>query len=142
MDALLLSSKRIGDGYALSRHPQMWQTVKKRNVAIEVTPVSNQVLGLLWDMRNHPAITLLAENFPVVIGADYPGLWNAKGLSFDFYYAFMALAPADADLRFLKQLALNSIRFSVLNGEERRQINRIFQKKWDQFIFNIINMRF
>lgn len=113
MDALLLNTKRIGHGYALPKHPNIWSTVKKRNIAIEVSPISNQVMGLVWDIRNHPATFLIAENFPIVITADYPGVWNSKGLSYDFYYTFMALAPAEADLRFLKQLALNSIKYGI-----------------------------
>lgn len=114
MDALLLNTKRIGHGYALPKHPNIWSTVKKRNIAIEISPIANQVMGLVWDLRNHPATFLIAENFPIVITADYSGIWNSKGLSYDFYYAFMALAPAEADLRFLKQLALNSIKFDKL----------------------------
>ncbi|XP_053947221.1 adenosine deaminase 2 [Anastrepha ludens] len=142
MDALLLNTKRIGHGYALPKHPNIWSTVKKRNIAIEVSPISNQVMGLVWDLRNHPATFLIAENFPVVITADYPGMWNSKGLSYDFYYTFMALAPAEADLRFLKQLALNSIKYSILTSEERRKMNRVFQKKWEEFIYNVINLKF
>lgn len=114
MDALLLNTKRIGHAFALPKHPQLWSTIKKRNIAIEVSPLSNQVLGYVWDLRNHPASFLIAENFPIVITADDPGMWNAKGLSYDFYYAFMALAPAEADLKFLKQLALNSIKYVQL----------------------------
>ncbi|CAD6992435.1 unnamed protein product [Ceratitis capitata] len=142
MDALLLNTKRIGHGYALPKHPNIWSTVKKRNIAIEVSPISNQVMGLVWDIRNHPATFLIAENFPIVITADYPGVWNSKGLSYDFYYTFMALAPAEADLRFLKQLALNSIKYAILTSEERRKINRVFQKKWEEFIYNVINLKF
>uniref|UniRef100_A0A1A9WDK1 Adenosine deaminase n=1 Tax=Glossina brevipalpis TaxID=37001 RepID=A0A1A9WDK1_9MUSC len=142
MDALLLNTKRIGHGFALPKHPQLWSTIRKRNIAIEVNPISNQVLGFIWDLRNHPASFLIAENFPIIISADDPGAWNAKGLSYDFYYAFMAFAPAEADLRFLKQLALNSLKYSILTSEERRKSNRTFQKKWEEFIYNIINMKF
>ncbi|EDW14736.1 adenosine deaminase 2 [Drosophila mojavensis] len=142
MDAILLNTKRIGHGFALPKHPQLWSTIKKRNIAIEVNPLSNQVLGFIWDLRNHPASFLIAENFPIIISADDPGVWGAKGLSYDFYYAFMAMAPVEADLRFLKQLALNSMKYSVLNSVERRKFNRVFQKKWQEFIANIINPKF
>ncbi|XP_034113495.1 adenosine deaminase 2 [Drosophila albomicans] len=142
MDAILLNTKRIGHAFALPKHPQLWSTIKKRNIAIEVNPLSNQVLGYIWDLRNHPASFLIAENFPIIISADDPGVWGAKGLSYDFYYAFMAMAPAEADLRFLKQLALNSIKYSVLTPPERRKINRVFQRKWTEFIANILNPKF
>ncbi|EDX13038.1 adenosine deaminase 2 [Drosophila simulans] len=142
MDAILLNTKRIGHAFALPKHPQLWSTIKKRNIAIEVNPISNQVLGFVWDLRNHPASFLIAENFPIVISSDDPGVWGAKGLSYDFYYAFMALAPAEADLRFLKQLALNSIKYAVLTSDERRKINRVFQRKWQEFIANVLNPKF
>ncbi|XP_030369997.1 adenosine deaminase 2 [Scaptodrosophila lebanonensis] len=138
MDAILLNTKRIGHGFALPKHPQLWSTIKKRHIAIEVNPISNQVLGLVWDLRNHPASFMIAENFPIIISSDDPGVWGAKGLSYDFYYAFMALAPAEADLRFLKQLALNSIKYATLTSDERRKINRVFQKKWLEFIASVI----
>jgi len=54
----------------------------------------------------------------------------------------MALAPAEADLRFLKQLALNSIKYAVLTSDERRKINRVFQRKWQEFIANTLNPKF
>lgn len=49
-------------------------------------------------------------NMPIVISSDDPGFWNAKGLSYDYYYALMSIAPMDAGLGFLKQLILNSLR--------------------------------
>ncbi|XP_055908332.1 adenosine deaminase 2 isoform X2 [Eupeodes corollae] len=142
MDAILLNTRRIGHGFALSKHPQLWDTVKNRGIAIEVNPISNQVLGLVWDLRNHPASFFIAEDIPIIISADDPGIWNAKGLSYDFYYAFMSFAPVDADLRILKQFALNSIKYSVLNGDERRKINKVFRRKWDEFIDDVTNLRF
>ncbi|KAG8705486.1 hypothetical protein FRC11_009001, partial [Ceratobasidium sp. 423] len=43
-DALLLGAKRIGHGINLVKHPLLIQMTKERGVAVEVCPVSNEVL--------------------------------------------------------------------------------------------------
>lgn len=103
-------------------------------IAIEVCPISNQVLGLVSDMRNHPAASLFASGSPVVISNDDPALWGAKGLSYDFYEAFMGIMSANSDLRSLKKLALNSLTYSSMNCSEKRDAIARWQVKWDDFV--------
>lgn len=139
IDAVLLNTTRIGHGYAITKHPLVMKLVKEREIAIEVNPISNQVLKLVEDLRNHPAATLLAENFPVVISSDDPGFWGAKPLSHDWYEAFMGIAGQDADLRVLKQLALNSLKYSALEGKSKEEAISAWKVKWDYFINEILN---
>lgn len=44
LDAIMLGSKRIGHGYALSKHPLLLKMVKDMDIAVEVNPISNQVV--------------------------------------------------------------------------------------------------
>ncbi|XP_076389252.1 adenosine deaminase [Megachile rotundata] len=131
VDAILLNTQRIGHGYALVSHPFLLKMVKELNIAVEVNPISNQILKLVDDLRNHPAKILFAEGYPVVISNDDPGFWGAEGLSHDFYEAFMALMSAHADLRALKQLAMNSIDYSSMNEDEKKRAFAMWQQKWD-----------
>ncbi|XP_058798446.1 adenosine deaminase 2-like [Phymastichus coffea] len=138
-DAILLNTKRIGHGYALLKHPKLMEIVKKRNIAIELNPISNQILHLLQDMRNHPASYFFAENFPVVVSNDDPSYWDAQGLSYDFYETFVGIMSREADLRALKQLAINSIVYSSLNADEQKRAFQIFDNSWRTFVANLID---
>ncbi|KAL7733357.1 hypothetical protein ACLKA6_004850 [Drosophila palustris] len=134
IDALLLGTKRIGHGFGLVKHPVVLDMVKKLNVAIEVSPVSNQVLKLVSDFRNHPCSQFFADGYPVVISSDDPSFWKATPLSHDFYIAFLGIASQHSDLRLLKKLALNSIQYSSLSVDEKTAALAKWQVKWDEFL--------
>jgi len=80
-------------------------------------------------MRNHPAASLFAKGSPVVVSNDDPSFWNAKGLTYDFYEAFMSIMNANSDLRSLKQLAMNSLIYSSMNNEEKKEALSQWQVK-------------
>jgi len=130
LDAILLDSKRIGHGITLFKHPLLMQTVKERNIAIEVCPISNQVLGYVADLRNHPAVLYINSGLPVVICPDDPAIWKST-FSHDFYAAFMAWG---LDLKCLKQLAMNSLIYSAMEPEEKERALEFWREKWEKFI--------
>jgi len=129
-DAVLLGASRIGHGLALIKHPLLMEIVKARGIAIEVCPISNQVLGFVSDLRTHPAVYYIAAGFPVVLSPDDPGIMQ-HSLSHDFYTAFMAWG---LDLRSLKQLAINSLVHSAMNPDEKRRALDAFSRRWAAFI--------
>ncbi|CAL1528309.1 unnamed protein product [Lymnaea stagnalis] len=133
-DAILLNSTRIGHGFALSKHPRLAQLVKSKDIAVEVQPISNQVLRLVSDFRNHPMAGLMAADFPIVIGTDDRTTLGTSPQSHDFYIAFMTMSSEKADLTFLKQLALNSLRYSQMNAVEKDNALKIWNYQWDKFI--------
>lgn len=89
---------------------------------------------MVGDLRNHPANYLIANDYPVVITPDDPSFWEAKGLSYDWYVTFMAMASRHADLRLLKQLALNSIRFSSMDDVQKEKALDGWEKQWKNFL--------
>lgn len=71
IDAVLMNTKRIGHGYSLYKHPILWAAFKEKDIAIEISPISNQVLHLVQDLRNHPAAFYISENVPIVVSETF-----------------------------------------------------------------------
>jgi len=133
-DALLLNTSRIGHGFALRNHPELRRAVRERGIGIEVCPLSNQVLGLVDDLRNHPLASFIAEALPVVISSDDPGFWGATAVNYDWWVAFVVAGEACAGIGLLKQLAINSIEQSLLTKGERAAVMSEWQRRWGQYV--------
>lgn len=129
-DAVALGARRIGHGLALARHPLLMEMVRERGIAVEVCPISNQILGYVPDLRAHPAVALIAAGIPIVLAPDDPGIMRHT-FSYDYYAAFMAW---ELDLRDLKQLALNSLLYSAMSPEEKANARSVWEKRWADFV--------
>lgn len=136
IDAILLGAKRLGHAYGIIKHPLLMKAVKDKGIGIEVNVISNNVLSLVHDVRNHPLSAFLAQGLPVVLSSDDPGIWEADPLSDDFYVAFVGVASRLSDLRLIKQLAFNSLKYSALNETMKAVAINQLKERWDTFISN------
>nr|XP_054761208.1 adenosine deaminase AGSA-like [Lytechinus pictus] len=140
IDAVLLNTSRIGHGYAINKHPVVMEMIKSKGVAIELNPISNQILHLVHDLRDHVGASLIADDYPVVVSSDDPIVWEALPLSHDYYMAFMAMSGESTGLNLLKQLAMNTIKYSAMTQAEKSAASTLWQAKWDRFITEMIAM--
>lgn len=163
IDAVLLGARRIANAYAITKHPLVMALVKRFGTAIEISPVGNQVLQMGTDYRNHPAATMIANDVPFVLSSGIPSFCRTKPLSHDFYISFLGIAvghsalytnicyiciykyafsvrlqPRNADLRFLKRIAKNSIKYSSLGDAAKASATEKWKKNWTQWIEWII----
>lgn len=129
-DALLLGAPRIGHGLALVRHPLLMQLARERGVAVEVCPISNQLLGYVSDLRAHPALAYINAGIAVALSPDDPGIMRHT-LSHDFYTALLAW---ELDLRELKQLAINSLVHSAMEPDEKKRALEAWRQRWALFV--------
>ena len=137
LDALILNSTRIGHGFALTKYPAVWAGSWKKNIPTEACPISNQVLKLVSDSQNHPAAVLMATGYTMVISSDDPAVFGAKGLPYDFYKGFIGIGEMEAALRTLKQLAVNSIKFSTLLDIDKKAAMKTWEERGDKFVANL-----
>jgi len=134
-DVILLGTKRIGHGYSLSKHPLLMQLCKDRKIAVEMCPISNEVLGLCPTIKNHPLPILLANCVPCSINSDDPGVWNAT-LSHDFYQVLMGSNVMS--LTGWRVLAEWSIEYSCMGDGEKSVALQLFRTAWDGFCQEVI----
>jgi adenosine deaminase CECR1 len=107
------------------------EQVKQHQNLIEVNPISNQILGYVSDLRNHPARVLLANNVNLSINSDDPGVFGYDGLSYDFWMAYLNW---DLTVKDLKKLVFNSIDYSTLNKTEKAKARKHLEKVWTDFV--------
>ncbi|XP_070546319.1 adenosine deaminase 2-like [Ptychodera flava] len=139
-DALLLNAVRIGHAYAAIKHPVLLKQIRDRDIPIEISPISGQVLMHFPDLRNHPGAYLLSHGYPVVVTSDNRACWGASPASHDYYEMFMGIASAKADLRLLKQLTRDSIKYSSLSDVQKVKCNDIWTSKWNDFLDQVLEM--
>ena len=75
----------------------------------------------------------------MVVSSDDPSFWGAEGLSFDFYETFVGIMSRDADLKALKQLAINSLIYSGMTPDEQKRAFAQWEKAWLKFVKNLAN---
>lgn len=80
-DAVLLESKRIGHGFSLMKHPHLiekfkYRSAKEPGICVELCPISNELLHLCRNIKEHPYPELLAAGIPCTVNSDNPSLFR------------------------------------------------------------------
>ncbi|VDB96742.1 unnamed protein product [Peniophora sp. CBMAI 1063] len=131
-DAILLGAPRIGHGYSLVKHPKLMEICRERGIAIEVCPISNEILRLCSSMPAHPLPILLNNGIPVSLNSDDPAVFNSMGMSYDFYQVIVS--SEISGLSTLAQLALDSLQYSVLPDEQKKQAIAAWERRFAKFV--------
>jgi adenosine deaminase CECR1 len=154
-DAVVLESKRIGHGFALMKHPHLVEKFKKtatsKGICIELCPISNELLHLCRNIKEHPFPELLAAGIPCTVNSDNPSLFRyvhtmstfdsqltifSNSMSHEFYQ-IMVGAPT-MSLYSWKQLARWSIDYSCLSEDDKPRGHEILNRDWKEFCSEIV----
>ena len=130
-DAIVLGVKRVGHGLGYVKHPYLMNVLQQRNIAVEACPISNQLLGYIADLRNHPAQTYIRYGIPVVMGSDDPGTFGYDNFTVDWYMAYLGWG---LDLADLKLLGFNALNYSAMTQAEKEVALQKYSKTWSEYI--------
>jgi adenosine deaminase CECR1 len=131
VDVALLNNKRIGHGLNLIYFPKTMEQIRKQNKLVEVSPISNQILGYVSDLRNHPARVLLSNGIQCSISSDDPSVYGYTGLSYDFWVTQIYW---ELDVKALKKLVFNSITYSSMTDNEKKKAVTYLNQQWNDFV--------
>jgi len=88
-------------------------------------------LGFCRDLHYHPAKIFIQNGIPITINPDDYFCFGVKGVTMDF---FLTVIYMEFDLRDLKWVLENSIKYSLLNEDEIGRVKKNFELKWKNFI--------
>ena len=125
--ALRCGIDRLGHGFNLYRYPALQEEVLRKQICIEVCPISNRELGYCSDFSLHPAKGYREAGIPLVICSDDPAYQANSVLTGDY----LAVAVGwDLSLDELGGLFRNSIVYSFLAPDDKARLLAAWEEQW------------
>ena len=72
---------RIGHGLELCKSAYLMDLYKKHHIGVEICPISNNYLGYVADLRNHPGIIYFTKGIKISLNPDDPAIFGYEGVS-------------------------------------------------------------
>ncbi|KAE8145847.1 hypothetical protein BDV25DRAFT_163706 [Aspergillus avenaceus] len=115
-DAILLGTRRIGEGNSLYKHPLLVELVKEKKILVECCSFSNNARPTNY-IQGRPLSVLLSRGVPVSLCSDPRGIGEHGliGLTAEFWQALQG--PDKLDLPGLAMIVENSIRWSCYEDQ-------------------------
>ena len=104
---------RIGHGLAAGACPRMLELLRRRDVCLEVSLISNLRTGIVRTPRAHPVMNFIASGVPFVLTSDNPQVHGSK-LSDE--YALFSAVTCREDLLSAMFLTQNAYSFADRGG--------------------------
>lgn len=122
---------RVGHAIGLYKNYQLLTKYREAGIAVELCPISNQLLRYMVDLRAHPGQLYISSGLPCSLSPDDPAIFGYQGVTYDFWEACVAW---NLNLKTLKLLAYQSIQYSALNDTEKQTKLAQWLEQWYQFI--------
>ncbi|KAF2004109.1 Metallo-dependent hydrolase [Amniculicola lignicola CBS 123094] len=128
--AVIFKAKRVGHGYSLPRHQKLAKTFREKGICIELCPISNEVLQLCRNIKEHPYPQLLAMGIPCTLNAGNPSVYQSS-ISYEFYQVMVG--SREMTVHGWRQFTEWSLQYSCLAPKEKTVALQILRWEWEQF---------
>lgn len=128
-DTLRLGATRIGHGINLFRDDETMQLMRCGKFLIEINLISNEILGYVPDLDQHPFPIYLRQGIPVCLNTDDRGMWHSNMT--DEY--FVAVDRFNLSWSEMESLGRNSLAYSFLAEDEKETLLAEFDSDLNQF---------
>jgi adenosine deaminase len=115
-----LRAERIGHGIRILEDPGLVALVREREIALEICPTSNVMLGMVRARHEHPLLELIQAGLTVTLNSDIPGV---LGTNVTTEYRF-ARNQFGLDDQTLARLARAGVNASFADPSLKTSINR------------------
>ncbi|GAA4942986.1 adenosine deaminase [Streptomonospora halophila] len=103
----VLSADRIAHGVRAVEHPPLLERLADEGITLDVCLTSNQLLGVVDDLDDHPLPRLLKAGVPCSLGSDDPLLFGTSLLT-EYQIARSQLSSPDSQLATLASTSIDA----------------------------------
>lgn len=128
-DTLRLGATRIGHGINLFRDEPTMQLMRCGKFLVEINLISNEVLGYVPDLDQHPFPIYLRQGIPVCLNTDDRGMWHSNMT--DEY--FVGVTRFNLSWQEMVSLGRNSLVHSFLADDEKEVLLAQFEADVERF---------
>jgi len=122
---------RVGHAISLWKYPLLMKMFIDARKHIEVSPLSNTILGYIDSMSNHPGLLYHTSQIPISINSDDPSYFGYNYVSFDW---FLAIIEWKLQLQDVIHICLNSNRASAMNAHYKTKLRQLYTRELGHFI--------
>ncbi len=128
-DTLRLGATRIGHGVNLIEDRDTMNLMRTGKFFVEINLISNELLGYVDDIAEHPFPVYLRQGIPVCLNTDDRGMWDSN-MTDEF---FVAVTNFNLSWEEIVLMGNYSLEFSFAQSDVKKQLLESFQRDLESF---------
>jgi aminodeoxyfutalosine deaminase len=128
-DALAMEPDRIGHGIRSVQDAALLAELKRRDMPLEICPMSNEATGAVERLADHPLPQLIAAGVPLVLSSDDPAMFHTS-VTREYQIAHDVLG---VDVPTLVGIAREGFRRGFMDDAQRKDLLQRFETEARQW---------